>query len=235
MSGPAANLPSGARSVMASRVEPWDGLDYFPTPPWATRALLSHVLSAENHTAASVWEPACGAGHMAEVLADHFGRVHASDVHDYGRGYPVGSFVGEGPDVAQCPFRPDWIITNPPFNLAKEFALRALNEAQRGVALLVRTTWLEGTKRYLELFEPMRPSVVAMFSERVPMVKGRWDPDASTATAYAWVVWNRRHVGDTRLMWIPPGQRKRLEWHDDRRRFADLANLSLKPDPEDVT
>lgn len=235
MSGPAANLPSGARSVMASRVEPWDGLDYFPTPPWATRALLSHVLSAENHTAASVWEPACGAGHMAEVLADHFGRVHASDVHDYGRGYPVGSFVGEGPDVAQCPFRPDWIITNPPFNLASQFVARALREAERGVAMLVRTTWLEGTKRYRELFGPMPPDVVAMFSERVPMVKGRWDPHASTATAYAWVVWNSRQVRDTRLMWIPPGQRKSLEWHDDRQRFADLANLPLHTEPEDVT
>lgn len=239
MSEPAASLPSGARSVMASRVEPWDGLDFFPTPPWATRALMEHVIGESKAVLKaldrSVWEPACGGGHMAEVLAEYFTRVHASDVHDYGQGYPVGSFVGEGPDVAQCPFRPDWIITNPPFNLAKEFALRALNETKCGVALLVRTTWLEGTKRYLELFEPMRPSVVAMFSERVPMVKGRWDPDVSTATAYAWVVWNSWNVGDTRLMWIPPGSRKRLEWHDDRRRFADLANLSLQPDPEDVT
>jgi hypothetical protein len=29
---------------MADRREPPDGLDYFATPPWATRALFVHVL-----------------------------------------------------------------------------------------------------------------------------------------------------------------------------------------------
>ena len=44
--------------------------------------------------------------------------MRASDVFDYGCGYEVGSFVGFGPDVASVPSVPDWIITNPPFNLA---------------------------------------------------------------------------------------------------------------------
>ena len=32
--------PTEHRAVMASRREPPDSLDFFPTPPWATRALL---------------------------------------------------------------------------------------------------------------------------------------------------------------------------------------------------
>ncbi len=209
-------VPSGGLAVMANRREPPDSLDFFPTPPWATRALFP-FLGDETRT---VWEPAAGMGHMAAVLGEHFDAVFSSDVHDYGIGATVGSFVGEGPDVAQCVPMPDWIITNPPFNLAMEFAHRALRTARIGVALLTRTAWLEGGERYRELFEPHPPSIIALFSERVPMVKGRWDPKASTATSYAWVVWGERSTRGTRLSWIPPGQRERLTKPDDVFRFA---------------
>lgn len=224
------SLPFGARSVMASREEPLSGLDYFPTPPWATRALIEHVLAKSSNPddspdvsgfrQLSIWEPACGEGHMIEVLREYFGEAYASDVHDYGQGYGVGSFVGEGPNAACCSFKPDWIITNPPYNLALQFASRSLLEAKSGVALLVRTTWLEGGRRYHDLFKKVSPDEVALFSERVPMVKGRWDPKASTATAYAWVIWRKPSTGETRLQWIPPGQRKKLARPGDVDRFA---------------
>jgi hypothetical protein len=42
------------------------------------------------------------------------------------------------------------------------------------------------------------------------MVKGRWNPDASSATAYAWFVWRAPATGETRFMWIPPSQRGAL-------------------------
>jgi hypothetical protein len=42
---PAAEIAvNGARAIMASRLEPADGLDFFPTPPWATRSLMERVL-----------------------------------------------------------------------------------------------------------------------------------------------------------------------------------------------
>jgi hypothetical protein len=66
---------NGARAIMGSRVEPSDSLDYFPTPPWATRALIEKVLPqvACRDTGRQIaWEPACGEGHMAEVLAEYF-------------------------------------------------------------------------------------------------------------------------------------------------------------------
>ncbi len=210
------NRPADHRAVMASRREPPDSLDYFPTPPWTTRALLEHVIPDAAGTA---WEPACGEGHMAAVLREHFDFVSASDVHDYGFGL-VGSFVGQGADVMPASDA-DWIITNPPFNLAVEFAERALAEAAQGVALLVRTSWLEGGDRYTRLFVPHPPSIVAQFVERVPMVKGRWDPKASTATSYVWVVWRKDwEACGTELVWIPPGCRARLTHDDDVARFA---------------
>lgn len=76
-------VPRSARAVMASRREPPGSLDFFPTPPWATRALMQHVLAAEPYLR-TCWEPAAGRGHMADVLAEYFDTVHRSDVYDYG-------------------------------------------------------------------------------------------------------------------------------------------------------
>jgi hypothetical protein len=44
--------------------------------PWATRALFRHVLPAIGVDAiGSVWEPACGEGHMAAVVAEFVARL----------------------------------------------------------------------------------------------------------------------------------------------------------------
>jgi hypothetical protein len=56
------------------------------------------------------------------------------------------------------------------------------------------------------------------------MVKGRLDGKATTATGYAWLVWEKEFVGPSRLMWVPPC-RKTLERPGDyiakRSRYED--------------
>jgi hypothetical protein len=210
-------VAKGFTAVMAQRREPPDALDYFPTPLWATRALFRHVLSAVGVDAInSAWEPACGEGHMAAVIAEFArGPVTASDIFAYGYGTAPHDFVNDDPLT-----KPDWIITNPPFSIACEFTLRALELATEGVAMLVRTQWIEGAGRYEKLFRNRPPTLYAPFVERVPMVKGRWDPDASTATSYAWFVWRKPASEPSRVFWIPLGCRKALTQADDRRRFA---------------
>jgi hypothetical protein len=193
-----------SHAVMAQRFEAKDSLDDFPTPPWATRALLEHVIVSKNFPHHSAWEPACGEGHMAKVLKEYFGQLDASDIFPYGYG-EVMDFLA--PHAVRDT---DWIITNPPFRLAERFALKALSLANTGVALLVRTVFIESVGRHERLFSRFKPAFVAQFTERVAMVKGRLDPKASTATGYAWVVWLKCPTSKTQLIWIPPC-RKRLE------------------------
>lgn len=189
-------------AVMAQRVEPHDSLDYFPTPPWATRALCEYLGGVHHLSTLEAWEPACGEGHMARPLTEYFGRVRASDVHNYGYG-EVDDFLFPGD------YSTDWIITNPPFRLAEQFALTARGRAREGVALLVRTAFLEGGGRFSNLFSQYRPNAVLQFSERVPMHKGRLVENGSTATAYCWIVWFGGVSADqTSFEWIPPSRRK---------------------------
>jgi hypothetical protein len=99
-------------------------------------------------------------------------------------------------------------------SLREDFTLRALKVARRGVAMLTRTVFIESVGRYDRLFRVNPPSHCAQFAERVPMVKGRLDRRASTATGYCWLVWDKENSGTTQLVWIPPC-RKALERDDD--------------------
>lgn len=215
-------LPKGGRAVANERLDPKDKIGFFPTPPWATRALFTHVIP---HVCGTCWEPAAGEGHMAEVLREVFSVVFASDIHDYGKGYAVGNFVAAEnelvDDRARCPVSVDWVISNPPFHLALEFVLRGLEEASHGVAMLMRSNWTEGGERFETLFAPRPPTVIAQFVERVPMHRGEWKPNGDTMTSYSWFVWDLRDgTGRTTFLWIPPGCRFALERPDDRKRFA---------------
>ena len=136
-------MQNTTHAVMAQRHEPKDSADDFPTPPWATRALIEHVIGTENVGGLSCLEPACGRGHMARTLGEYFAKVTASDAYHYGFG-PVRDFLGELDEASLH----DWVITNPPFRLAAEFVDRALIAANVGVAILVRTVFLESVGRY---------------------------------------------------------------------------------------
>jgi hypothetical protein len=195
---------------MAQRVEPQDSPDDFPTPPWATRALIEHIIGDKRALKGmSCLEPACGAGHMVRPLREYFGDVIAADAYDYGFG-PIRDFLRFPYKVASA----DWVITNPPFRLAEEFVMRAMPIARTGVAILARSVFLESVGRYEGIFREMPPTKFAQFVERVPMVKGRLDRKATTATGYAWLVWEKRACGAPRLMWVPPC-RKGLERPSD--------------------
>jgi hypothetical protein len=66
-------MQNTSHAVMAQRTEAKDSLDDFPTPPWATRALIEHVLrSKEPLNQQSSLEPACGAdsGKKRSILRD---------------------------------------------------------------------------------------------------------------------------------------------------------------------
>jgi hypothetical protein len=197
-----------SHAVMSQRVEAKDSPDDFPTPPWATRGLIEYVLeNRETLAEETCWEPACGAGHMSKVLEEYFLTVRSSDAYDYKYGQ-IFDFVAMPSEADSY----DWIITNPPFRLAEEFVLRALKGARKGVAILARSVFLESVGRYRAIFRDIPPTKFAQFSERVPMVKGRLDRKASTATGYAWLVWEKttEPAQLPRLMWIPPC-RKSLE------------------------
>lgn len=219
--GSETNKPRDHRATMAGRVET-DDLDFYPTGPWITRSLMERVmphLGVREFT--SVWEPASGEGHMAEVLREYFADVTTSDIRDYGYRadgveFDVGDFLN--PDDTYMDV--DWIITNPPFGEKLDsFMARALRLAHVGVAIFAQVRICEGLGRYETIYRLRPPTVCAFFVERAACIKGEWDPRNSTATAYWWLLWLKGQQPRPPF-WIPPGCRESLTKPDDVERFT---------------
>ena len=172
--------------------------DFYPTPTWATRALLE-----KEQFDGEIWEPACGDGRMARVLAETGNLVLATDLNNFG-------FGETGVDFLASDRRSANIVTNPPFNLAEEFLAKALESARHKVALLLRLAFLEGAKRAVNIYDKAPPSRVWVLSERITMYPGHSKIAGNGTIAFAWFVWDKSYVGATQLGWIMPGLRAKF-------------------------
>ena len=177
------------------RVADIDGPDFYPTPRWATRALL-----ANETFQGSIWECACGDGNMSAVLEEGGNEVISSDLYDRG-------FGTKGVDFTKTDNASDNIITNPPYNLAENFVHKGVSSSRKKLALLLRLAFLESAKRKLSIFDIYPPSRVWVFSERITFYPKGAVRKGSGTTAYAWFVWDHDHDGPTQLGWLPTGMK----------------------------
>ncbi|MBI1211771.1 MAG: hypothetical protein GC190_09940 [Alphaproteobacteria bacterium] len=184
---------NGAFKPTLKRVADLDGPDYFPTPRWATHALVDN-----EHFDSEIWECACGDGAMAEVLARTGNAVVATDL--YPRGYGAS-----GHDFLKSERRIANIVTNPPYNVAEAFVAQGLKLAEKKLALLLRLAFLEGTNRANTIFAETPPARVWVFSERITFYMAGAKRAGGGTTAYAWFVWDKAHAGATQLHWLRPG------------------------------
>jgi hypothetical protein len=101
-------MQNTSHAVMAQRSEARDSLDDFPTPPWATRALIEHVLDDKTSLSKMVClEPACGVGHMAKVLSDPAWALNTSVIMaKIDSPGPRWVIRGNGVTPDLCPFSP---------------------------------------------------------------------------------------------------------------------------------
>ena len=195
------------------------GLEFFPTPPWSVRAMVASleaggVTAFGNFGIHRILEPACGRGHIMVPLRELGLCVHGLDIHDHGIGEPFGDFLKTPFDVDSY----DAVITNPPFKLAEAFVTKGLEIAEQ-VIILCRLSFLNSVGRYDLHFAGPGGNLKTLMPciERVPMVLGRYNPQASTATEFAWFHYERGYRGDTRVLPIPPGSRERHQRREDVR------------------
>jgi len=216
-----------------SRQSAVDASDFFPTPQWATRSFVEWFFAAPFPRPLKLWEPACGQGHMAHPLLEYFDQVVASDLLDYGygRAQVMNFLTADCGDV-------DIIFTNPPFNRAEEFALKALSQHPDAmVVFFVKANWLFSQGRYDRLFSnpDWQPTHLVFNTVRVPCLQGRVDPDGSTNADYLWIVWARGKAvaairpefQDQSLIWIPPERTRRRLTVNDKRHNTLMAKIEL--------
>ncbi len=183
------NLNGGFKPTM-KRFADLSGPDFFPTPAWATFALIDN-----EKFSGEIWESACGDGAMSRVLEQTGQPVRSSDLYD--RGYGEVGF-----DFLEPKWSAENIITNPPYNCAEGFVASGVKHSTRKFALLLRLAFLEGANRADTIFAKIPPARVWVFSERITFYPSGVAPRGSGTTAYAWFVWDKDARGQTELKWF---------------------------------
>lgn len=170
--------------------------DYYATEPKAVELLLGLEQFSDK-----IWEPACGEGHMSEVLLRHGYEVVSTDLIDRGYGRGGVDFLQQKPPAGTNGYNCD-IITNPPYKYAREFAEKALELVKPGhkVAMFLKLTFLEGQGRR-DLFRDTPPMRVYVSSGRLQCGKNGVFEGSSTV-AYAWFIWEKGKIGPTELRWF---------------------------------
>lgn len=177
-----------AQSLVGYSTERADN-DYYPTNPATTRLFLEM-----EQFDGPIWEPACGEGHMSEVLKEYGYAVKSTDLID--RGYGTG-----GIDFLSCFDEVENIVTNPPYAIAQEFIEHALACTTKKVAMLCKLQILEGAKRK-KMFENSPLARVYVYSKRQTLMKNGDKATSSGMIAYCFLVFEHGYEGEPTIRWI---------------------------------
>lgn len=175
--------------------------DYYATEPKAVRLLLE-IEKFEG----TIWECACGEGHLSEEMLNLGYDVFSSDIVD--RKYQNIDLTHldflESKSITPN-FQLDWnIITNPPYKYANQFIEKALEiiEIGKKVAFFLPIRYLE-TKSRKVIFEKYPPIRIYVSSNRLKCaMNGDFEKMANSAVCYAWFVWEKGYTGTTELKWF---------------------------------
>ena len=155
--------------------------DFYPTPPEVTVALLEWLDLDET---TRIWEPACGDGAMSNIMRGYGFAVTATDIREDG----IDRLGRGGADFLKHSIGPafvDWIITNPPFNLAEEFIRHALKFTPN-VAMLVKSQFWHAQSR-AKLFGEHPPAAVLPLTWRRDFLAG--EKGGAATMDCLWTVW----------------------------------------------
>lgn len=172
--------------------------EYYPTPPEATRALLS-----VEHFSGSIWEPACWEGAISSVLQAAGYIVVSTDLIKRGFGTWWVDFLKSDKPLAKN------IITNPPYGrhgLWDAFIRRALEHCKTtggSVAMLLNLRSLCHPNRTPRFYR-CPPTAIYILDKLTCWPEGKpVSQDRHIAKQqYYWAVWHPWKVERPTLWWL---------------------------------
>jgi len=168
--------------------------DLYETPEWVTRALLLELPAVQR----GIWEPACGSGKMStEICYNLPNMIFCSDIEPSIEADRLDFLSTDGEYVSVNDIAT--IITNPPYDQAREFCEHAvgLMRQQRGlVAMLLRTDFDHAKSRF-HLFRdcPAFAKKLVLARRVVWFVEDDGKPKAQPSFNHAWFIWDWQHDG----------------------------------------
>ena len=178
--------------------EPREKDDFYPTPPEATRAILSVERERISALGGLIWEPAAGDGAICKEISRAGFRHRKSDLVDRGCAARIKSFYEFRKPLAPV------IVSNPPYkeiNASDGHGRWLAHTMKLGVDLciyLLNWDWPAAVKNgFSKLLEVHPISRVWLCRWKIDFTGGGSPPQRN-----AWFVWDRAHDGPTELRFL---------------------------------
>jgi len=169
--------------------------DFYATDPRAVDA-LGYVgkLPKSNR----IWECAAGQGDLSKALVSCGYEVICTDLYDRGYCKSGVDFLQTKELLAPC------IFTNPPYIYGTEFCVHAINLGAEEVYMFMKLQFLEGKRRYRELYSKNPPTEILQFVDRIGATR---NGDSSlyrkaSAIPFCWIIWRKGNTKMPQLSWI---------------------------------
>jgi hypothetical protein len=168
--------------------------DFYPTPDRLIRAYLSQNPNqiCRNDT---ILEPCVGEGAIANPLRELGYKVEGTDIVN------GNQFDASKPEY-WVDRHPDWVFTNPPFNLATPIIEQALAHAQRGVIMLLRSSYLEPCRSRRHLLGDH----IDQITYCNPRPKFRADTKGSDSATVVFITWHKSALERCQINYL-------VDWH----------------------
>ena len=174
-------------------------VDYYATEPHSLEIFLDKIKQDGIILPKEIYEPACGGGHLSEVLKSHGYIVYSSDLYNHGYG-------NVGVDFFKSDIKTECILTNPPYKQALPFVKKAIESVTDNgyVLMFLRIQFLEGKERFA-FFQNNPPKFVYVNSSRQNCAKnGEFEKykRISAPVCFCWFIWQKGFKGEPIIRWI---------------------------------
>ena len=166
--------------------------DAYYTPDWVTDVLMESIPKDFWGKNPVILDPCKGTGTMKTRIEEHLNvkNYPASDI-DQGHRFDATRDAYWDALVE----KPDWVITNPPFNCATPILRHSLMNSERGVAMLLRLSYLEPCdNRFQELTG--WDDNLRFIMPLNPRPRFRQDVKSTDSVTSCWLVWDFTHSWD---------------------------------------
>jgi len=168
--------------------------DYYATDPKTTKAFLATYPLDKTKL---IWDPGSGHNLIINVLQEYGYKTWSTDLYNYGYQDNIFDFLTYSKKFEGI------IFGNPPYKLANEFVKHALEIVTPGsqVIFLLRTLFLEGQKRYNDIFKQKNLKFVFVFINR-QVCSTKDDFTEGSAISYSFFVFEKGFIGEPTIKWL---------------------------------
>lgn len=171
--------------------------EHYVEPNWCSERLF-----AEEKFDGPIWDPCCGFGRIPSAAIKAGFIAYGTDIRD--RGYAYLNGIQDFLSAASPSLGTDIdIVCNPPFNIAPQFAARALSLCGYGKVAMVFPTarlnaahWLRETPLARVWLMTPRPSMPPGHTITAGQKPGGGKMD------FCWLVWTKGRVGPAEIRWL---------------------------------